>query len=89
MLDAMTTEEEGRQEKRERVAAMFSKALGPGWRIALAYALERDRAAIRRTFAPPKGRNDAPSAELESIAEFLTVTPRKYWPSRWHNLPAE
>ncbi|WP_417244358.1 hypothetical protein [Celeribacter sp.] len=74
---------EARAERRKRVSEMLERALGPRWRFLTAEALGRDPAAIRRVFTPPQGREDAPSTELEALAEFLVSVPEASWPARW------
>lgn len=77
----MTTEE--KQNDRDKTAAIFARVLGKNWRAEVARALDRDGAQIRRWFAPPKGRDDAPPVGVVAAAELLAVTPRRLWPDRW------
>lgn len=77
----MATDE--RQQRREFVAETFERILGRNWRRIVADALEKDRAQVDRWFAPPAGRDDAPSAIVQACAEFLDMTPKENWPARW------
>lgn len=77
----MTTKE--KQARRERAAALLNEALGTNWRAKLAEALELDPSVVRRYFAPPKARDDAPPVAVLALAEFLNATPRDDWPARW------
>ena len=74
---------EARAERRKRVAELLEGALGPHWRTRTATALGRSPAAIRRVFTPPQGREDAPTPELEALAEFLSSVDPAQWPARW------
>lgn len=77
----MTSEEKAA--RRDKTARIFALVLGENWRIQVADALEMDRSQVRRMFAPPKDRDDAPPVSVLALAEFLQATPRSRWPDRW------
>lgn len=79
----MTTISDDRAAARIRTADAFARTLGPRWRGRVATALEMDPSAVRRWFAPPKARDDAPPAGVQAVAEFLDSAPTRYWPDRW------
>ena len=77
----MTSDEKAA--RRERAAKIFATVLGPDWRGQVARALELAPSQVRRYFAPPKDRDDAPPVAVLALAEFLQATPRSSWPDRW------
>ncbi len=72
-----------KQIRRHDTAAKFLKALGPRWRVIVADALGIPQSSVRRYFAPPAARDDAPPPALMALAEMLATVPPEHWPDRW------